>query len=106
MFSTTSLLVSIGTITSSPMALAFAPSLLSTTNRVNRGLHFYLPDDGGYGGGYPGGYDMMESQYGPPPEPGFEMMYDHAFACANNPGMCNIDELMGLAQGKLIFSVQ
>lgn len=97
MFSKTSILISIGTIASSPVSLAFFTPAPAT--RVNRGLHFYLPEDGGYGGGYPGGYPM-NSQYGPPPET-FEMMYDHAVGCANNPGMCDIDELMGLAQGKI-----
>ena len=54
--------------------------------------------------GYPGGPHPMEqhSQYGPPPEPDFEtMVYGPAVGCANNPGMCDIDELMALARGKI-----
>ena len=67
-------------------------------------LHFYLPEDGGFGGGYPGGYPM-DSQYGPPPEPGFDMMYDHAVMCANNEGMCDIDELMSMARGAFFLLI-
>ena len=46
---------------------------------------------------------MDVSQFGPPPEPGFDMMYDHAVGCAINPGLCDIDELMGLARGKIFL---
>lgn len=28
------------------------------------------------------------------------MVYDHAMGCANYPGMCDLDELMGLANGE------
>ena len=104
-----SILLSIGAMTS-PLTSAFLTPLTTTTTTprsFNQRLHFYLPEDGGYGGemnGYPGGPHPMEqhSQYGPPPEPDFEtMVYGPAVGCANNPGMCDIDELMGLARGKI-----
>ena len=45
----------------------------------------------------------QHSQYGPP-QPDFEtMVYGPAVGCANNPGMCDIDELMGLARGKMMI---
>ena len=46
----------------------------------------------------------MYGPNGPVMEPGYEheaMLYDHAMGCANNPGMCDLDELMGLARGEL-----
>lgn len=104
-----SILLSIGAITS-PLTSAFLIPLTTTTTprSFNQRLHFYLPEDGGYGGemnGYPGGPHPMEqhSQYGPP-QPDFEtMVYGPAVGCANNPGMCDIDELMGLARGKMMI---
>jgi hypothetical protein len=33
------------------------------------------------------------------------MVYDHAVECANYPGMCDLDELMGLAGGKIWYYV-
>jgi hypothetical protein len=93
---TSSLLLSMGAI-SFPKTSAFITP--AQTSRVNR-LHFYVSEDGGYGGGYPGEYPV-DSQYGPPAPEFQAMVYDHAVECANYPGMCDLDELMGLAGGKI-----
>jgi hypothetical protein len=80
---------------------SFTPSLPS---RPARKLNLYVPEEG-YGGGgydqYPGPMDMMGGHFEQPPGQDYEaMVYDYALDCANNPGMCAIDELMGLAHGE------
>ena len=100
----TLLLLAIGAILSH-VTMAFSPSFLSTANS-HRGskLHFYLGEDG-YGG-FPGEFPM--DQYAPSPIDQYAssalefeaVVYDRAMDCANNPGMCDLDELMDLARGE------
>lgn len=96
-----SLLRNILLLTSLTITTAFTTILPRLPSSHSTKLNFYLPEDGyGVGGG---GYEESNMMYGPLMNEGYEheaMVYDHAMGCANYPGMCDLDELMGLANGE------
>ena len=104
---TSSLLISIGAITS-PVTMAFSATFLITANpRRQTKLHYYPGEDGF--GGFPGEFPI--DQYAPSPMDEYApsalefeaVVYDRAVDCASNPGMCDLDELMDLARGETLL---